>query len=199
MQYRHNHFTEIPLSLTCLLAVPTTTTAGPPVPGCDGEPLVLTSQNGHVTSPGFGEGQFYHTNLFCQWVLLGNPGEVFKISFTSFMLEQSPTCDYDNFTVSDAGNILDMFNNEFLTNSTDLTNFTELVSGVNTSTGILLSNDSSLSKTKTLLTACGYHLPYDVETKSHIAVLTFISDEQVGGRGFNLTYTTTEPTCEMIN
>ncbi|GFR74061.1 ovochymase-1 [Elysia marginata] len=176
--------------------VTTTTTSGPPVPGCDGEPLVLTSDSGVVTSPGYGDGQFYRTNRFCEWVLLGEPGEVFKISFSNFMLEQSPTCEYDYFSISDAMDVSE----ESLTSDLSTCTVNSTLSNVTWTTNTSAWNESRsntiFNKTSTLLNVCGYHLPYDVETNSHIAVLTFHSDGQVGGKGFNLTFIKTKPTLK---
>ena len=158
-----------------------------------------TSESGQLTSPGFADGQFYRTNLLCEWILLGDPGEVFKISFSSFMLEQSPTCEYDYFTVSDVVVFEEPLSDGF-TNVTALNTTSEDIKRDNAASIAkpTLYESRRLNETEILLTACGYHLPYDVETKSHMVLLAFHSDEQVGGRGFNLTFSRVKPTCKGI-
>ncbi|RUS89206.1 hypothetical protein EGW08_003016, partial [Elysia chlorotica] len=103
---------------------------------CHGEPLVLTSQSDQLTSPRFGEGQSYRNNLLCEWILLGDPGEVFRISFNSFMLEQSPTCQFDSLT------IVDVFDFEELLNDNDTNTDTNVGYTNNTDTNVGYTNNT---------------------------------------------------------
>uniref|UniRef100_A0A2C9JEH9 Uncharacterized protein n=1 Tax=Biomphalaria glabrata TaxID=6526 RepID=A0A2C9JEH9_BIOGL len=156
---------------------PTTTTIGPPPPGCDGTALVISSMSGYITTPYYDHQNIYADRVDCEWILLAPPGQVFLISFVEFDLEQSGGCDSDYLRIYDD-------NEDRLGFSNNLTNGTIAVRNET------LSDVNYLYKIANL---CGQMLPYSVESNNSTVVLRFHSDEQYGSYGFNLTYLTKVP------
>ncbi|GFO31481.1 serine protease hepsin [Plakobranchus ocellatus] len=175
-----------------------TTTTRPRPSACDGTPKVLTSSSGQVTSPGFKEDAFYPNNLDCQWILKGSPGEVFQIEFNSFMLEQSLTCKYDYLLVSDVEYIEGNMTKDLKPNITNNTSFKAMESNISQE-AIMDDLESLYNQTQIQLKVCGNRLPYIIETTGNIAQIIFHSDDQVQGRGFDLTYTSVVPTLKCSN
>ncbi|XP_005103818.1 plasma kallikrein [Aplysia californica] len=153
------------------------TTLGPTPPGCDGNPLKVTSPSGFITSPNFDSDETYRSSLDCEWTLQGEPGTVFYFHFLTFDLEQSSSCDFDYL------NIFDVIpsNNTVNASTTSLVNITASYSS---------ENMTSLHQIETL---CGFSLPYDIVTGSNHVVFRFHSDDQVEGSGFNISYETKPP------
>lgn len=150
---------------------------GPPPPGCNNDPVLLTSSSGYFTSPGFSQSTAYRNSLDCQWVLQAATGNIFYLKFVDFELEQSGQCLLDSLSVFEVHN-----NN---TESGDTSD--------DSSTTTVVDNGSSNFSLIEIARLCGNDLPSDIESKSNRVVVIFRSDAQIGGIGFNLSYTQQPP------
>ncbi|CAL1540616.1 unnamed protein product [Lymnaea stagnalis] len=159
----------------------TTTTIGPLPPGCDGTPLVLSSDNGYITTPFYNHITLYPDGIDCEWVLVAPAGRVLTIKFHEFDLENSGGCDYDYLRIYDTLNVL-IPNEEFNVNQAN--------GSISTDT----ANETLESNLTQIASLCGIMLPYDIETGTSRAVLKFHSDAQYGAYGFNLSFTSGYPT-----
>ena len=66
-------------------------------PDCGG---VYTQDHGDIASPGFISSSGYGPNMVCEWEIRLPPKERIKITWISFEVESSSTCQFDSVTVS---------------------------------------------------------------------------------------------------
>ncbi|KAK7501503.1 hypothetical protein BaRGS_00007307 [Batillaria attramentaria] len=138
----------------------TTTVAPVHGSGCDGHLAVLSSSSGVVTSPGYDGAHAYPNHQSCNWVIRAPRGYVIDLSINDFELESSATCEFDYLKIY-YGQDLKYVN----------------WSGVSEGVGTPKAN------------VCGQKAKPEILTNSDAVILKFGSDAEVGGVGFNITYT----------
>ncbi|BFZ18035.1 hypothetical protein BsWGS_21074 [Bradybaena similaris] len=165
------------LTYTAILSESISSSLGPPPPGCNNDPVLLTSSSGYLTSPGFSQSTAYRNSLDCEWVLQAHPGKVFYLKFVDFELEYSGQCLFDSLSVF-----------EVHSNSNESFDTSD-----NGNTTTVVGNTSSNFSLIEIARLCGNELPFDIESRSSRVVVIFRSDAQVGGVGFNLSYSQQPP------
>ena len=62
---------------------------------CGGE---LSGQGGEIVSPGYPD--IYPNNSVCVWTVTGAEGDIIRVTFTDFDLEDSQDCQLDSLEVT---------------------------------------------------------------------------------------------------